>query len=85
MQWVYRTRSIHHIFITITVIEYQGTWDITKQQFSDPLHMLAWAKGIKTMYYCHAEGAKTSIAASGAPLNQMQSHYRLPIHVRLRG
>lgn len=46
--------------------------DITRQQFSD-LHMLAWLKGLKTLYYCRAEGAnKTSIVGTGSPLNQVQ-------------
>jgi len=46
--------------------------DITKQQMSD-IHILAWAKGLKSLYYCRAEGAqKTSIAGSGQPLNQVQ-------------
>lgn len=73
MQWVIEHASIRQPFICQSQsLNIKVRKDITKQQFSD-LHMLAWAKGIKTMYYCRAEGAnKTSVAASGAPLNQMQ-------------
>lgn len=72
-QWLIEHASIRQPFICQSQsLNIKVRKDITKQQFSD-IHMLAWAKGIKTLYYCRAEGAnKTSVASSGAPLNQIQ-------------
>jgi len=46
------------------------TADITKEEMSD-IHMAAWAKGVKTLYYCRAEGADKANIGTGAdkPLN----------------
>lgn len=46
---------------------------ITMPEMSD-IHMMAWFKGVKTMYYCRAEGAgKISLSTSdkSAPLNSV--------------
>lgn len=49
---------------------------ITKQEMSD-LHMLAWVKGLKTLYYCRAEEAhKTQLemkALPDQPLNAVKT------------
>lgn len=48
--------------------------DITLQEMSD-IHMLAWSRGIKTLYYCRAEGAdKIKLGADGIqqPLNKVE-------------
>lgn len=42
--------------------------DITRQEFSD-LHVLAWVKGVKTLYYCRAEQAqKTALKINTATM-----------------
>lgn len=53
-----------------TSLNISVTKDITKEEMSD-IHMTAWVKGIKTMYYCRAEGAnKASVGTGGEmPLN----------------
>lgn len=38
--------------------------DIPKQEFSD-FHVLAWVKGVKTLYYCRAEQAQKTSIRSG--------------------
>lgn len=47
--------------------------DITKEEMSD-VHMYAWQKGVPTMYYCRAEGAKKASIGTGGdkPLNAVQ-------------
>lgn len=44
--------------------------DITKEEMSD-IHMYAWEKNVKTMYYCRAEGASKANIGTGSdrPLN----------------
>lgn len=44
--------------------------DITMEEMSD-IHMKAWGEGVKTLYYCRAEGAERADIGTGAdkPLN----------------
>lgn len=72
-QWIIENAAIKQPFICQgQSINIKVSKNITKQKLSD-IHILAWIKGIKTLYYCRAEGAhKTSVAGSGQPLNQVQ-------------
>jgi ribonucleoside-diphosphate reductase alpha chain len=47
--------------------------DITRQEMTD-IHMAAWAKGLKSLYYCRSSAAtKVSIGdGSTAPLNAVK-------------
>lgn len=48
--------------------------DITLKEMSD-IHILAWAKGLKTLYYCRAEGSdKIKLGKDGVqlPLNKVE-------------
>lgn len=47
--------------------------DITKQEMSD-IHMLAWKKGLKSLYYCRAEQPSKAKTSTGIlqPLNRVQ-------------
>lgn len=44
--------------------------DITKQRMSD-IHVAAWAKGVKSMYYCRSKAASKAVIGTGRgqPLN----------------
>ena len=48
----------------------QVTKDITKEEMSD-IHIKAWGSGVKTLYYCRAEGADKADIGTGTekPLN----------------
>lgn len=53
-----------------TSVNIQVTKDITKEEMSD-IHMKAWGAGVKTLYYCRAEGADKADIGTGTekPLN----------------
>lgn len=53
-----------------TSVNIQVTKDITKEEMSD-IHMKAWGSGVKTLYYCRAEGADKADIGTGTekPLN----------------
>jgi ribonucleoside-diphosphate reductase alpha chain len=53
-----------------TSVNIQVTKDITKEEMSD-IHIKAWGSGVKTLYYCRAEGADKADIGTGTekPLN----------------
>lgn len=53
-----------------TSVNIQVTKDITKEEISD-IHIKAWGSGVKTLYYCRAEGADKADIGTGTekPLN----------------
>lgn len=53
-----------------TSVNIQVTKDITKEEMSD-IHVKAWGSGVKTLYYCRAEGADKADIGTGTekPLN----------------
>ncbi len=59
-------------------INFQVPNTITKQQMSD-IHMLAWKKGLKGLYYCRTEAVeKVDIGTGGEqPLNSVPVKYKI--------
>lgn len=53
-----------------TSVNIQVTKNITKEEMSD-IHIKAWGSGVKTLYYCRAEGADKADIGTGTekPLN----------------
>lgn len=70
-QWVVELASIRQKYICQSQsVNIFMPADTTKQEMSD-LHMLAWQKGLKTLYYCRAEAASKITVGTGGdkPLN----------------
>lgn len=69
--WIIEQAAVRTPFICqSTSLNIFVTKDITKEEMSD-IHVVAWHKGIPTMYYCRAEGTVTVDVGTGGdkPLN----------------
>jgi len=70
-QWVIELAAIRQRYICQSQsVNIFVPADFTKQEMSD-LHILAWKKGLKTLYYCRAEAPSKASVGKGddAPLN----------------
>lgn len=66
-RWVIELAAIRQEFICQSQsLNIKVGKNIDKQEFSD-LHVLAWHKGIKTLYYCRAEAAHKTTLQTGQP------------------
>lgn len=72
-QWIIEQASIRQQYICQSQsVNIFVKNDITKQEMVD-IHMLAWIKGLKTLYYCRAERAAKVKLGTGSdrPLNSL--------------
>lgn len=75
IRWIIELAAIRQEFICQSQsVNIKVKKNITKQEMSD-LHILAWKKGLKTLYYCRAEAEKNiSVQAPkvSQPLNKVE-------------
>lgn len=65
--WVVELAAIRQEFICQSQsLNFKVRKDMTMQEFSD-IHVLAWHKGVKTLYYCRAEAAQKTSLQVGQP------------------
>ena len=72
-QWIIELAAIRQQFICqAQSVNIFMSADTTMQEMSD-LHMLAWKKGLKTLYYCRAEPSSKIVLGTGGdrPLNSI--------------
>lgn len=74
-KWIIELGAIRQPFICQAVsTNIKVNKDITLKEMSD-IHILAWSKGLKTLYYCRAEGSdKIKLGKDGVqqPLNKVE-------------
>lgn len=74
-KWIIELASIRQEYICqAQSLNIKVNKHITLPEMSD-IHMLAWSKGLKTMYYCRAEKAtkiSTTASEEGMPLNSVE-------------
>jgi ribonucleoside-diphosphate reductase alpha chain len=82
-QWIIELASIRqkHICQSQSINLFVNK-DITLQEMSD-LHMMAWKKGLKSLYYCRAEAAgKVDVGTGGdKPLNSIPVKQKIDFEV----
>lgn len=84
-QWIIELASIRqkHICQSQSINLFVNS-NITLQEMSD-LHMMAWRKGLKSVYYCRAEAAgKVDVGTGGEqPLNSIPVRHKIDFEVCL--